>query len=211
LNITRCALGLSVILSGCALIRGYSVIEYVETLRGKPLKPYIQCQCIDSLHVVSIKEQNQQAPKFRLVGSDTVSVVDGFRVMYAFSSRDYPFAKLMAEQSSPEKYDSDKEKCKSNLDKAAKQSRLAQATDTTTNGFEVFGTENDSIGKGNVLGQYLIFSNRDNAIITVYFFNQGEQNHAFKNAHEFKTLRAAFINSYTSCIAKRNQETPLSL
>lgn len=207
----RNLLGISTLLAGCASLGSYSTMQYIETLKGRPLKPYVQCQCIDSLHIVAVNAGNPNAPKFRVANGDTISVVDGFRVIYAFNALKYPFVRLMAEQSDPTKYESDKAKVTAFIKKSSQEASFTGMFDSTINGFQVIGTERNAIDQGNIIGIYNVFSNVDHAIVTIYFQNQQAEGRVFRSITEFKALRSEFIHKYTACIAKRDPTTPLSL
>lgn len=58
---------------------------------------------------------------------------------------------------------------------------------------------------GNMLGIYVLFSDADHAIITVYFINQNANRKRFQTIEEWRVLREQFLQTYTACI-KNNRD-----
>jgi hypothetical protein len=130
-----------------------------------------------------------------------VSVIDGYRLMFAYPDTHY-FANVKVEQSSPQEYDRDKENVISELENYSNSknsaTKIAFTGPVNYNDYATYGVERDTIDKVNLIGMYVIFSDTDHVIITAYFTNQKKRK--FQTLDEFKTLREQFLNQYTSCI-----------
>lgn len=198
------------IVNGCATLRNVPIMEYLETQRGSKLKPYIQCKCNDNLHIVDISRRGDNGPPNRIMNNDTISVTEGYRVIYAFNNLKYPFARVMVEQSDSTQYENDKLKIKAEAIRLSKSAN-APFSDSTIAGYEIIGFERDTIDNGVIIGSRVIFSNSDKVIVTVYFHNQGKEGRVYHNINEFKSLRHEFVSKFIDCMKNKVRETPLSL
>src|SRR5882762_6154379 len=88
-----------------------------------PLKPYTTCKLPGDLKIEEVRRRPKSAEKYRQVdtakGSERVSVVDGYRVMFAYKDLFYFFANVKIEQSDPASYLRDKERVLSDLEYSA--------------------------------------------------------------------------------------------
>jgi len=172
------------------------------------LKPYLSCKSDDGLYVKEVTRRSKSAENYRTVktaeGEKRVSVIDGYRVMFAYEKAGYFFANVKVEQSTSEDYAVDKEAV---IESVKYLPSLENVPATMTyrgrsdfNGFEVYGADMDVIDKGGVIGMYVAFSDADKVIVTIYFLNQGRERRRFNNIEEFRALRDNFLNRYTRCI-----------
>lgn len=199
------------IIAGCSTMKTVSILEYLETQNKSKLKPYIQCKCNDSLHIVDISKRGDEGPHNRIMNNDTISVTEGYRVIYAFNSLKYPFARVMVERSDSMQYEKDKIKIKAEAIRLSKSATNTPFFDSTIATYEIIGFERDTIDKGSVIGNYIIFSNSDKAIVTIYFHNQGAENRVYNNISDFRILREEFIRKHIDCMKNKTHETPLSI
>lgn len=175
---------------------------------SEKLKRYTSCRFDNDLYIKEVARRDKSAENHRTVktsaGEKKVSVVDGYRVMYAYQKARYYFANVKIEQSNVQDYANDKET-------VIEQIKYLPFYDTpikmvfrgnqSLNGFEVYGADMDVIDKGGVIGIYVIFSDADNVVITIYFLNQGREHRRYNNIDEFRSVRDDFLQRYTRCIA----------
>jgi hypothetical protein len=193
---------LSLLISHRAVIVGRAVDK------SELLKPYLSCKSDDGLYVKEVTQRSKSAENYRTVrtagGEKKVSVVDGYRVMFAYEKAHYFFANVKIEQSKVQEYASDKEAIIESIKYLPfyenVPAKMVYRGKSDFNGYEVYGADMDVIDKGGVLGIYVIFSNTDNVIVTVYFLNQGREHRRFSKIEEFRSLRDNFLNRYTRCI-----------
>ncbi len=181
-----------------------------------PLKPYTTCKLPGDLKVMDVTRRPKSVGKYREVstenGSERVSVVDGYRVMFSYKDLFYYYANVKIEQSDPASYVEDK-------DKVIRDLKHIQAIDTVSktlysdktslNGFEHYGIDRDVIDVGGTVGIHVLFFDADHLIITIYLLNQDDKNKTsillggqrrFHNIEEYRTLRDDFLNRYTECL-----------
>lgn len=182
--------------------------------RSLSLKPYLSCKFEDDLQIVETTRRPKSAEKFRLVetasGNRTVSVLDGYRVMFAYPSTPYYFANIKVEQSNPQDYASDKEMVRSELQYSAStkhSTKIIHQDKTLYNGYESYGIDRDVIDVGGVIGTHVLFSAADHVIITVYFLNQGSENRKFQNIEEYRASKEKFLDRYTRCLKNNTAGT----
>lgn len=198
---------------GCAPVQHLSVLEYVQTFDHHPLRPYLFCQCGDDLKIVEVGRKNPNNPKFREVKIsgkiDTVSITDGFRVMYAFEKANYYFANVKVESFDPNKYKSDKIKLISMLQGFSNDAKIKMnyLDKSIRNGFEVYGSEKSVMDVGGIIGSYNVFSDSDNVVVTMDILNQGKENRRFNSLQEYFAIRDKFIEKYTECM--KNKKSPI--
>ncbi len=212
------AIASSWLLSGCAAARQMPILEFMEMHKDSPLAPYIHCKCDSALEIVDISGYREDMPKFREIrkddgAMDTVSVMEGYRVMYAYAGADYYFANVKVEASDPAQYPSDKEKLISMLRGYSSDTtiRMRFRDEGAVNGLEVYGSEKPRIDAGGVIGTYLIFSDSDHVVVSVYLLNQGKDHRRFNDMEQYGKLRDNFLEKFTACMRKRDPKTPLSL
>jgi len=175
--------------------------------RSPSLKPYLSCKFEDDLQIVETTRRPKSAEKFRLVetasGNKTVSVLDGYRVMFAYPSTPYYFANIKVEQSNAQDYTSDKEMVRSQLQYSAstkQATKIIYQDKTLYNGYESYGMDRDVIDVGEQIGTHVLFSAADHVIITIYFLNQGGENRKFQNIEEYRASKEKFLDRYTRCL-----------
>src|SRR3981081_1149810 len=124
-----------------------------------PLKPYTTCKLPGDLKIKEVRRRPKSAEKYRQVdtgkGSERVSVVDGYRVMFAYKDLFYFFANVKIEQSDPASSAQDKEIVISSLKNVASTKQatgIVYSDKTMLNGFEHYGTDRDKIDVGGTLG-----------------------------------------------------------
>ena len=177
------------------------------------LQPYVRCDGFaDGVRGVKLDSRPMGGDPWRevLVGvtKRRVSVVHGYRVMFAYPGTDF-FANLKAEQSDPTKYVEDKETVRLSLSEAGKTESNVNVKD-----FKLQGFTGQSLTRrtliGSTLGITQLFSDEDSVIVTVYFLNQAPEKRRFKTYEEFVALRDKFVTGYADCVAKKRL-TPLLL
>jgi hypothetical protein len=184
--------------------------------KSDPLKPYTTCELPGDLKVKEVTRRSK-GDNYRYVktakGNEKVSVVDGYRVMIAYSDLVYFFANVKIEESDPTRYLEDKEKV---INEQKYYSSTKQATEmiftdkTMLNGFEHYGIDRDKIDVGGQVGIHLLLYDPDNLIITVYILNQDDKNlpksmlgqRHFHNIDEYRTLKDDFLNHYSACLKR---------
>src|SRR5258708_39779968 len=89
-----------------------SMLTVRSQSNADPLKPYTTCKLPGDLKVKEIRRRNP-GDNYREVvtgnGKEKVSVIDGYRVMFAYSDLTYYFANVKIDQSSPDSWTQDKE------------------------------------------------------------------------------------------------------
>ena len=191
-----------------ALLFCSSMQVAVSGQAGDPnsLKSYLSCKFDDGLKIVDTARHRQgtSPDKFRTVKVDgveeKVSVVDGYRVMVVYPKTHF-FANIKAEQSNPPDYAKDKEILIKQLQwfTATSKELEAEPTKVTYPGLEGYGL-NKRVISGNTLGIYVLFSDANQQVLTVYFLNQPPEKRKFQTIEEYRTLRDRFLAKYTSCI-----------
>jgi hypothetical protein len=182
-----------------------------------PLKPYTTCKLPGDLKIKEVTRRPKSAEKYREVntakGSERVSVVDGYRVMFAYKDLFYFFANVKIEQSDPASYLQDKERVLSDLEYSAsteKATGIISTGKTMLNGFEHHGTDRDKIDVGGTLGIHVLFYDANHLIVTIYLLNQDDKTtgslfwrngkRRFTNIAEYQTLKDDFLNRYSECL-----------
>jgi len=182
--------------------------------KSDPLKPYTTCKLSGDLKVKEVTRRSK-GDNYRYVktakGSEKVSVVDGYRVMFAYSDVLYYFANVKIEQSDPASYADDKEKV---INEQKYYSSTKQATGiiftdkTMLNGFEHYGIDRDKIDVGGQVGIHLLLYDRLHLVITIYILNQDDKNvfrsifgrRHFNDIEGYRKLKDDFLNHYSECL-----------
>ena len=182
-----------------------------------PLKPYTTCKMPGDLKIKEVTRRPKSAEKYRELetgkGTAKVSVVDGYRVMFAYNDVFYYFANVKVELSEPASYAQDKEKVINSLknNAATKQATgIIYSDKTMLNGFEHYGTDRDKIDVGGTLGIHVLFHDANHLIVTIYFLNQEDKTtgslfwrngrRRFTSIAEAQTLKDDFLNRYSECL-----------
>ena len=181
-----------------------------------PLKPYTACELPGDL---KIKEVNRWSSKdkYREVttdkGTERVSVLDGYRVMFAYQDLLYYFANVKIELSDPLSYEGDKQKIIADLKHSAATERASKAMysdKTILNGFEHYGIDRDAIDVGGTIGIHVLFYDPNHLVVTIYLLNQDDKNRyrslfgkrRFHNIDEYRALRDDFLNHFSECLKR---------
>jgi len=184
--------------------------------KADPLKPYTTCKLPGDLKVKEVTRRPKSMEKYREVtttkGNERVSVLDGYRVMFAYKDVLYYYANVKIEQSDSANYLQDKEKVISELkyDSPTKPAAtgIIYTGRTMLNGFEHYGFDRDRIDVGGTMGVHVLFYDAGHLIITIYLLNQDDKNvfraqfgrRRFTNIEEYRTLKDDFLNHYSECL-----------
>lgn len=172
-----------------------------------PLKPFTTCELGGDLKVKEVTRRPKSAEQHREVttdkGSERVSVIDGYRVMFGYKDVAYFFANVKIEQSNAGNYAQDKERV---INGQKHQSSVKQSTkllfteEEVLNGFEHYGIDRDVIDVGGTLGIHVLFDDAKHLIITIYILNQEKKKRRFNNIEEYSVLKTDFLNRYSECL-----------
>ena len=182
-----------------------------------PLKPYTACKLSGDLKIKEVTRLRKSREKFREVetakGLEKVSVMDGYRVMFAYEDLFYYFANVKIELSDLTSYPDDKLKVVSSLKNAAATTQntgIISSDKSMLNGFEHYALDRDKIDVGGTLGIHVLFYDAKNLIITIYLLNQEDKTtgslfwrngkRRFNNLAEYQTLKDDFLNRYSECL-----------
>ena len=201
------------------VIPASAVIASGQSKSLDPLKPYTTCKLPGDLKIKEVNRRPKSAEKYRELetgkGTEKVSVVDGYRVMFAYNDVFYYFANVKVELSEPASYAQDKEKVINSLknNAATKQATgIIYSDKTMLNGFEHYGTDRDKIDVGGTLGVHVLFYDANNLIVTIYLLNQDDKTtgslfwrngkRRFTNIAEYQSLKDDFLNHYSECLKR---------
>ena len=183
-----------------------------------PLKPYTKCEWPGDLKIKEVTRRDPKSrQKYREVttdkGTERVSVLDGYRVMFAYRDVLYFFANVKVELSDPQSYEEDKQKVIDDLKRAAATDRVSKVVysdRTILNGFEHYGVDRDIIDVGGSIGIHVLLYDPRHLIVTVYLLNQDDRDRfrslfgrrRFHNIDEYRALRDDFLNHYSECLKR---------
>ena len=149
-----------------ALLISSVLIVRAQSISTDPLKSYTTCKVPGDLKINEVTRRTATG-NYREVttvnGKQKVSVVDGYRVMFAFPDLPYYFANVKIEQSAPHSYALDKEVLVNQLKyySAIKEAHPMIFEDKTMlNGFEHYGIDRDKIDVGDQVGTTFSFTIR---------------------------------------------------
>jgi hypothetical protein len=173
--------------------------------RDDSLKPFTTCELDNGLRIVQIDRLPKNV-KSRTVttskGDQAISLADGYRVMVAYNDdRDW-FANIKAEKSITTEYEQDKELVIEGLKWAASTSKDLESQEpvkVSVGEYEGYGTSKRTL-VGNMLGIYVLFSDANHTITTLYFINQNPKRKRFQTIEEWRVLRDEFLKTYTTCL-----------
>ena len=198
------------------LIAG-SCLDALGQSNTDSLKSLTTCKVHGELKIKEItRRKSKESFREVTMGNDKqkVSVVDGYRVMFAYPDLPYYFANVKIEQSSPESYEKDKEIVVNELKYYAtttQTTRMIFSDKVTLNGFEHYGLDRDKIDVGGQVGIHVLFYDPKQLVITIYFLNQSKAVFAnkrrFESIKDYQELRDDFLNSYSECL-KKAADTP---
>ena len=174
------------------------------------LKPYTACKVRGDLKIREVTHRDSKK-SFRevIIGSEKkqVSVVDGYRVMFAYPDLPYYFANVKIEQSSAESYDKDKEILINQMKyftTTKEPTGMILSDMVLLNGFAHYGLDRDKIDVGGTVGTHILFHDSKHLVITIYFLNQSKaaffNNRRFESIKEYHELKDDFLNSYSQCL-----------
>ncbi|HKR60011.1 MAG TPA: hypothetical protein VJS64_09750, partial [Pyrinomonadaceae bacterium] len=183
-----------------------------QTGSADPLKPYTTCKVPGDLKIKLVTRRTASDNHREVTtdkGKQKVSVVDGYRVMFAYPDLTYYFANVKIEQSAPDSYASDKEVLVNQLKhySSIKEAHPMIFEDKTMlNGLEHYGMDRDKIDVGDQVGIHVLFYDPAHLVVTVYFLNQSKavflNNRRFESIKEYRELRDVFLNSYSECLKR---------
>jgi hypothetical protein len=112
------------------------------------------------------------------------------------------FANIKAEKSITTEYEQDKELVIEGLKWAASTSKDLESQEpvkVSVGEYEGYGTSKRTL-VGNMLGIYVLFSDANHTITTLYFINQNPKRKRFQTIEEWRVLRDEFLKTYTTCL-----------
>jgi hypothetical protein len=195
-----------------ALLVSSVLIVRAQSTGTDPLKSYTACKVSGNLKIKEVTRRTA-TDNYREVTTDNgkqkVSVVDGYRVMFAYPDLTYYFANVKLEQSAPNSYAADKEILVSQLKhySSIKEAHPMIFEDKTMlNGFEHYGMDRDKIDVGDQVGIHVLFYDPAHLVVTVYFLNQSKavflNNRRYEDIKQYRELRDDFLNSYSECLKR---------
>jgi hypothetical protein len=195
-----------------ALSLSYLASVLAQTTNADQLKPYTACKVPGDLKIKQVTRRSA-GDNYREVTTDNgkqrVSVVDGYRVMFAYADLTYYFANVKIEQSAPDSYARDKETVVNELKhySSIKEATAMLFTDKTLlNGFEHYGMDRDKIDVGGQVAIHVLFYDPAHLVVTIYFLNQSKavflNNRRFETIKQFRELRDEFLNPYSECLKR---------
>jgi hypothetical protein len=201
---------LQLVFAALAMLLSSLAIVQAQTPKTDPLKPYTTCNVPGGLKIKEVTRR-KSGDNYREVttekGKQKVSVVDGYRVMFAYPDLTYYFANVKIEQSALDKYDQDKEILISELKhySTIKETTPMLFSDKTLlDGFEHYGMDRDKIDVGGVVGTHVLFYDPAHLVVTIYFLNQSQaalfNNRRYETIKEYRKLRDDFLSHYSECL-----------
>ena len=179
--------------------------------RDDSLKPFTTCELDSGLRIVQVDRLPKNV-KSRTVttskGEQAISLADGYRVMVAYNDDKDWFANIKAEKSITTEYERDKELVIEHLKWAASTSKDLESQEpvkVSLDEYEGYGTSKRTL-VGNMLGIYVLFSDVNQTITTLYFINQNSKRKRFQTIEEWRVLRDEFLKTYTTCL--KNNRSP---
>ena len=179
--------------------------------RDDSLKRFTSCGLENGLRIVQV-DRLPKNTKSRTVktsqGDRKISLADGYRVMVAYNEHRDWFANIKAEKSFTAEYQRDKEGVIENLKWAASTTSDLESPEllkVSFNGYEGYGTSKRAL-TGNLLGIYLLFSDVDHTITTIYFINHNANRKRFQTIEEWQAVRDEFLKTYTTCVNNKRSE-----
>lgn len=198
--------------SAAAMLLFFPTVVGAQQRGTDPLKPYTSCKVPGDLRIKEVtrrKEANQFREVITDSGKEKVSVVHGYRVMFAYPDLTYYFANVKIEQSAADSYAQDKEILVNQLRHftSAKEATAMIFTDKTLlNGFEHYGLDRDKIDIGGQVGVHVLFFDPAHIVVTIYFLNQSKavflNNRRFEDIKEYRELRDDFLTHYSECLKR---------
>ena len=132
-----------------ALLLSSPAVVAAQTGNADPLKPFTACKVPGDLKIKEVTRRSQGNNSREVTtdnGKEKVSVVDGYRVMFAYPDLTYFFANVKIEQSDSASYAHDKElviKELRHFSTTKEATAIVFADKTLLNGFEHYGIDRD--------------------------------------------------------------------
>ena len=195
-----------------ALLVSSVLIVRAQSTSTDPLKPYTTCKVSGGLKIKEVTRRNA-TDNYREVSTDKgkqrVSVVAGYRVMFAYPDLTYYFANVKIEQSDPASYAADKEILVNQLKyySSIKEAHPMIFEDKKMlNDFEHYGMDRDKIDVGDQVGIHILFYDPAQLVVTIYFLNQSKaaffNNRRYEDIKQYRELRDDFLNFYSECLKR---------
>ena len=195
-----------------ALFLSSVVVGRAQTATTDPLKPYTACKVPGDLKIKEVTRRTAREDSREVTtdnGKQKVSVLDGYRVMFAYPDLPYYFANVKIEQSDPARYLQDKEILineKKHFATIKEATTTVFADKTLINGFEDYGFEREKIDVGGQVAVHVLFYDPVQLVVTVYFLNQSKavfaNNRRFESIKQFRELRDDFLSHYSECLKR---------
>ena len=197
-------------IAALAVLISSLVSGHAQTASTDPLKPYTACKVPGGLKIKEVTHRTA-GDNYREVttdkGKQKVSVVDGYRVMFAYPDLTYYFANVKIEQSDPDSYAADKEILVNQLKyySTIKEAHPMLFEDKKMlNDFEHYGIDRDKIDVGAQVGVHILFYDPAHLVVTIYFLNQSKaaffNNRRYEDIKQYREIRDDFLNSYSECL-----------
>ena len=195
-----------------ALLVSSVLIVRAQSTSTDPLKPYTKCKVPGDLKIREVTRRNN-TNNYREIeadkGKQKVSVVAGYRVMFAYPDLPYYFANVKIEQSDPDSYAADKEILVNQLKyySTIKEAHPMLFEDKKMlNDFEHYGIDRDKIDVGAQVGVHILFYDPAHLVVTIYFLNQSKaaffNNRRYEDIKGYREIRDEFLNSYSECLKR---------
>jgi hypothetical protein len=195
-----------------ALVISSVLIVRAQSTSTDPLKSYTTCKVPGDLKIREVTRGNA-TNNYREItadkGKQKVSVVAGYRVMFAYPDLPYYFANVKIEQSAPDSYAADKEILVNQLKyySTIKEAHPMIFEDKKMlNDFEHYGIDRDKIDVGAQVGVHILFYDPANLVVTIYFLNQSKaaffNNRRYEDIKGYREVRDDFLNSYSECLKR---------
>lgn len=207
----------------CVICSVTATIGQTKKINSDILEAYTKCKFDDGLKIVDVEQVVMDGVQSRTVetakGRKSISRIGSYRVMIKYPKDDYYLANIRPERSFAGDYDEDKQIAIEALIKINDDDSALSQTNTPImekiNGFEVYKTNRTAFrfdsrktksnpdGEIDTVGMDLIFSDRDQTITTIYYFNtrkpRGKAT-GFASIDEWLPVRDRFLIKYTQCI-----------
>jgi hypothetical protein len=189
-----------------ALLELSASIAAQQPVADKTFSRYLSCVFDDGLTVAETTRLPKGAEKFRMLktlnGTRKVSRIDGYTVVFKNPNNGF-VANVKVEQSNPQDYPQDKQIIVEDLKLQLSTAKAMDAADikaATMKRFQTYGVDRNTLEIGQVIGTYVLFSDSDQKVITIYFLNQRPGKRKFQSIEEYRNLRDRFLTQYISCI-----------
>lgn len=207
----------------CGFCSVTATIGQTKGMNTDILEAYTKCKFDDGLKIVDVEQVVIDGVQSRTVetakGRKSISRIGSYRVMIKYPKDDYYLANIRPERSFAGDYNEDKQIAIEALTKINDDDSALSQTDKPVmekiNGFEVYKTNRTAfrfdsrISKSNpngeidTVGMDLIFSDSDQTITTIYYFNTRKPRGkapGFGSIDEWLPVRDRFLIKYTRCV-----------